>query len=57
MECEEYWEILRSPLTIYSRVTRNEVIFRGMNNMRDREKVKSINFVHGKLVWIYFVIK
>lgn len=50
---EEYWEILRSPLTIRSRVTGNEVIFRGMNDVRDREKVKSINFVHGKLVWIW----
>jgi phage terminase large subunit len=50
---EEYWEILRSPLTIRSRVTGNEVIFRGMNDVRDREKVKSINFAHGKLVWIW----
>jgi phage terminase large subunit len=50
---EEYWEVLRSPLTIRSRVTGNEVIFRGMNDVRDREKVKSINFAHGKLVWIW----
>ncbi len=49
----EYWEILRSPLTIRSKVTGNEVIFRGMNDVRDREKVKSINFAHGKLVWIW----
>lgn len=50
---EEYWEVLRSPLTIRSRVTGNEIIFRGMNDVRDREKVKSINFAHGKLVWIW----
>ncbi|GBG09502.1 terminase [Paenibacillus agaridevorans] len=50
---EEYWEVLRSPLSIRSRVTGNEVIFRGMNDVRDREKVKSINFAHGKLVWIW----
>lgn len=52
-QADEYWEILRSPLTIRSRVTGNEVIFRGMNDVRDREKVKSINFAHGKLVWIW----
>lgn len=50
---EEYWEVLRSPLSIRSRVTGNEIIFRGMNDVRDREKVKSINFAHGKLVWIW----
>ncbi|VTR22867.1 phage terminase, large subunit, PBSX family [Actinobacillus pleuropneumoniae] len=50
---DEYWEVLRSPLTIRSRVTGNEVIFRGMNDVRDREKVKSINFAHGKLVWVW----
>lgn len=50
---EEYWEVLRSPLTIRSRVTGNEIIFRGMNDVRDREKVKSITFTHGKLVWIW----
>ncbi|MEK4452312.1 MULTISPECIES: PBSX family phage terminase large subunit [unclassified Paenibacillus] len=50
---EEYWEVLRSPLMIRSRVTGNEIIFRGMNDVRDREKVKSITFTKGKLVWIW----
>jgi len=50
---DEYWEILRSPLMIRSRVTGNEIIFRGMNDVRDREKIKSITFTHGKLVWIW----
>jgi phage terminase large subunit len=50
---EEYWEVLRSPLMIRSKVTGNEIIFRGMNDVRDREKVKSITFTHGKLVWIW----
>jgi phage terminase large subunit len=29
------------------------VIFRGVNDARDREKLKSINFPHGKLTWIW----
>ncbi|MHA6484479.1 PBSX family phage terminase large subunit [Paenibacillus sp. strain BS8-2] len=50
---DEYWEVLRSPLSIRSRVTGNEVIFRGVNHADDREKLKSITFNHGKLVWIW----
>lgn len=50
---EEFWETKQSPLTLKSRVTGNEVIFRGVNDARDREKLKSINFANGKLVWIW----
>lgn len=50
---EEFWEMRQSPLSLKSRVTGNEVIFRGVNDARDREKLKSINFAHGKLVWIW----
>jgi phage terminase large subunit len=50
---EEFWEIRQSPLSLKSRVTGNEVIFRGVNDARDREKLKSINFANGKLVWIW----
>lgn len=50
---EEYWDVLRSPLTIRSKVTGNEIIFRGVNDARDREKLKSITFTKGKLVWVW----
>ncbi|WP_127580865.1 PBSX family phage terminase large subunit [Paenibacillus koleovorans] len=50
---DEFWEVLKSPLLIRSRVTGNEIIFRGMNDARDREKIKSITFTHGKLTWIW----
>lgn len=50
---EEFWEVRQSPLTLKSRVTGNEVIFRGVNDARDREKLKSITFAHGKLTWIW----
>lgn len=50
---EEFWEIRQSPLLLRSRITNNEIIFRGVNDARDREKLKSINFAHGKLTWIW----
>lgn len=50
---EEYWQVRQSPLSLKSHVTGNEVIFRGVNDARDREKLKSINFAHGKLTWIW----
>lgn len=50
---DEFWEIRQSPLLLRSRITNNEIIFRGVNDARDREKLKSINFAHGKLTWIW----
>lgn len=50
---EQYWHITENPFLIRSKVTGNEVIFRGVNNAKDREKVKSINFARGKLTWIW----
>ncbi|MEK1833269.1 phage terminase large subunit [Priestia megaterium] len=34
-------------------ITGNKVIFRGMKDVNEREKVKSINFSRGKLTWIW----
>ena len=50
---EKYWKYKSTPLEITSLVTGNKVIFRGMKDMRDRERVKSISFQHGKLCWIW----
>ena len=50
---DEFWEVRQSPLMLRSRITNNEIIFRGVNDARDREKLKSINFAHGKLTWIW----
>lgn len=52
-QAEEFWEIRQSPLSLRSKITGNSVIFRGVNDARDREKLKSINFPHGKLTWIW----
>lgn len=50
---EEFWDMPKSMLLIKNKITGNEIIFRGVNDARDREKLKSINFAHGKLTWIW----
>lgn len=50
---QRYWRVIQSPLELESKVTGNKVIFRGMKDDREREKIKSINFERGKLTWIW----
>lgn len=49
-----YWQINRSPLQLTCRHNGNKIIFRGMNDDKQREKLKSITFQRGKLtdVWL-----
>ncbi len=53
-KAEQYWKINRSPLQLTCRHNGNKIIFRGMNDDSQREKLKSITFQKGKLtdVWI-----
>lgn len=53
-QTEKYWSIKQSPLQLICKANGNQVIFRGMNDDRQREKLKSITFQRGKLtdVWI-----
>lgn len=53
-KAELYWKINRSPLSLTCRHNGNQIIFRGMNDERQREKLKSITFPKGKLtdVWL-----
>lgn len=50
---DRYWKITRNPLGLQSLVTGNQIIFRGMADERQRERVKSITFPGGKLTWIW----
>lgn len=50
---QKYWNIKINPMELESRVTGNKVIFRGMKDDGQREKVKSITFDRGKLTWIW----
>ena len=47
------WTIRSSPLELECKYTGNKIIFRGMKDDSQREKVKSISFERGKLVWIW----
>lgn len=51
---DRYWTIKQSPLQLTCKANGNQIIFRGMNDERQREKLKSITFPKGKLtdVWL-----
>lgn len=53
-KAEAYWKIRQSPLALECRANGNQIIFRGVNDEKQREKLKSITFQKGKLtdVWI-----
>jgi phage terminase large subunit len=50
---QRYWRIIQSPLELECKITGAKVIFRGMKDEREREKIKSINFERGKLTWVW----
>ena len=52
-KAERYWQINMSPLQLTCEANGNKIIFRGMNDDKQREKLKSITFQKGKLtdVW------
>lgn len=50
---ERYWNIRESPLRLECKTTGNAIIFRGMKDDKQREKVKSITSDKGKLTWIW----
>lgn len=50
---EKYWKITSNPLKLESKITGNEIIFRGCNDAKAIEKIKSVSFKKGKLVWIW----
>lgn len=53
-KAEAYWRIKYSPMMIECKANGNQIIFRGVNDEKQREKLKSITFQKGKLtdVWI-----
>jgi phage terminase large subunit len=48
-----YWTSTSMPLSLTCKLTGNSIIFRGFNDTRARERVKSITFPNGKLTWIW----
>lgn len=53
-KANRYWSIKQSPLQLTCLANGNQIIFRGVNDEKQREKLKSITFQNGKLtdVWI-----
>ena len=53
-KAEQYWKITQNPLKLTCKANGNQVIFRGVNDDKQREKLKSITFQKGKLtdVWL-----
>ena len=53
-KADKYWKITYSPLQLEFKRNGNKIIFRGVNDEKQREKLKSITFKKGKLtdVWI-----
>lgn len=51
---DKYWKVNKSPMALTFIPNGNQIIFRGMNDDRQREKLKSITFPKGKLtdVWL-----
>lgn len=52
-EWDKYWRITKEPMMLESRITGSAVIFRGMKDASQRERVKSVSFEFGKLTWIW----
>lgn len=52
-KAEMYWQIRANPMELICKLTGSMVIFRGMKDDGQREKVKSISFAKGKLTWIW----
>lgn len=50
---DKLWHIKQSPLELTCKTTGNKIIFRGMKDDSQKEKVKSISFAIGKLCWIW----
>lgn len=48
-----YWRATLNPLSLKC-INGNKIIFRGMNDERQREKLKSITFENGKLTDVWF---
>lgn len=52
-KADQHWRVNTTPLRLQSIDTGAEIIFRGMADDRQREKIKSVTFRNGKLTWIW----
>ena len=50
---DNIWDVTANPMHLVCTTTGNEVIFRGCNDARALERVKSVTVKKGKLTWIW----
>lgn len=48
-----HWKMTTAPLKMENLTTGNEILFGGMNDYKQEEKVKSIKSKHGSITWIW----
>lgn len=49
----QFWHVRQEPMELTSLVTGSRIVFRGMRDAVQREKLKSVSFESGKLTWIW----
>ena len=52
-DASRFWQIRQEPPEMTSLVTGGRIIFRGMKDESQRERLKSVSFERGKLTWIW----
>lgn len=52
-QASSLWKINQNEMTIQCKLTGNSIIFRGINDSGQLEKIKSVSFPNGKLTWIW----
>ncbi len=52
-DAARFWRIRQEPMEFTSLVTGARILFRGMQDGKQRERVKSVAFESGKLTWIW----
>lgn len=53
LSLRDAWVVTKAPMMMVNRITHSQIIFKGFNDNDAREKIKSITFPTGKLVWIW----
>ena len=53
MGLQRFWRISKAPLMLENTLTRNQIIFRGCNDVRALERLKSVTVTHGKLCFVW----
>lgn len=48
-----YWKISKAPLQLENTLTGNQIIFRGCNDVRALERLKSVTVAKGKICWVW----